>query len=393
VSAEHSNAAVQFGETSLLKFFRKLDEGTSPELELLRHVNKQAPTLVPNVLGSIEYRKPRAEPITLGVLEQFIPNQGTAWRYSREEVGRFYETVLTEARDQPPPELPSTPLLTLSRQSVPDALRARIPAYLDSIQLLGKRTADLHRALAETDGDDAFAPEPYSSFDRRSVYQSLRNLTGIVLRTLRSRLRTLPAAMQPDARAILDYEPHIFRRFEPLLNQRLTALRTRSHGDFHLEQVLYTGNDFVFIDFDGGPDKELSERRRKRSPIRDVAGMLRSFDWVAMVSLFDERTVRPADRAFLRPWAEEWNARVAATYLGAYLDAARGASFLPSTEDELALLLDTFVFRKTVHQLSGELRGRGEFLSIPLRALVRMFALTPEVLAAHVTPSSPILKT
>jgi maltose alpha-D-glucosyltransferase/alpha-amylase len=194
---------------------------------------------------------------------------------------------------------------------------------------------------------------------------------------------SLPDDARRLARAVVEYEAHIFTRFEPLLNVRLTGLRMRNHGDLHLEQVLYTGNDFVFIDFDGGAEKELSERRRKRSPLRDVAGMLRSFDWSAMVTLLDERTVRPADRALVMPWAEQWNAWSAATFLNSYLATAATAPYMPAAQEELALLLDTFVFRKTLRQLEGELRGAsrgtgGEFIAVPLRALVRTFGLQVE---------------
>jgi maltose alpha-D-glucosyltransferase/alpha-amylase len=379
VNAEHANAAIQYGDKALLKLFRRLDDGFSPEVELTRHVAESAPSLVAPPLGTIDLRRPRREAVTLGVLETFIPNQGTGWRYSRNELGRFFETILTSARDEAPPPLPTAPLLTLAQESPPEAVRNRMGAYLDSARLLGRRTAELHRALSNG-GSAEFEPEPYSSFDRRSLYQSLRNLGGVVVRTLRAHLGSLPPEAQALARAVVDYEAHIFQRFEPLLTVRLTALRMRNHGDLHLEQVLYTGNDFVFIDFDGGGDKELSERRRKRSALRDVAGMLRSFDWSAMVTLLDERTVRPADRALVMPWAEQWNAWSAAAYLGSYLATAAGAAYMPATQEELALLLDTFVFRKTLRQLEGELRARpgsngGEFITVPLRALVRTFGL------------------
>jgi maltose alpha-D-glucosyltransferase/alpha-amylase len=379
VNAEHTNAAIQYGDKALLKLFRRLDDGISPEIELTKHIAATAPTLVAPPLGTIELRRPRREPVTLGVLETFVPNQGTGWRYSRGELSRFFEGVLTGARDELPPALPTAPLLALAHETPPEAVRHRMSAYLDSARLLGRRTAEMHLALA-TGGGEAFEPEPYSSFDRRSLYQSLRNLGGVVLRTLRAHLDHLSPEAQPLARAVIDYEAHIFERFEPLLNVRLTALRMRNHGDLHLEQVLYTGNDFVFIDFDGGSEKELQERRRKRSPLRDVAGMLRSFDWSAMLTLLDERTVRPADRALVTPWAEQWNAWSAATFLGSYLTTAAGASYMPTGEEELALLLDTFVFRKTLRQLEGEIRGApgsrgGEFVTVPLRALVRNFDL------------------
>jgi maltose alpha-D-glucosyltransferase/alpha-amylase len=251
-------------------------------------------------------------------------------------------------------------------------VRDAIGAYRDAVVLLGKRTAEMHIALASSNDDPAFAPEPYSSFDRRSLYQSLRNQVGKVIRTLHTKRLRVSEPTQNLVRAILANEAQILPRFEPLLHQKLTALRTRTHGDYHLEQVLYTGKDFVIIDFDGGGDVALTERRRKRSPLRDVAGMVRSFHYASVLPLLAGGSIRAADKPIAEPWAQLWHMWIAAAFVRGYLATARGAVFLPQDDEQLAMLLDRFILAKAFHELGGELEDPSERIAIPLFEIASM---------------------
>ena len=378
ISAAHANAAIQYGDRFMLKFFRRMEDGTSPDLEVGRFLNARAPGLTPPIAGALEYRRGRSEPSTLAVLLGFVPNEGTAWHYTRAELGRFFERVLARAAEGAPP-LPDGSLVALAGQEPPQGVRDMIGAYREAAYLLGKRTAEMHLALASSADDPAFAPEPFSSFDRRSLYQSLRNLIGRVLRTLHTDVRRLPPNAQALARAILAHEDQILTRFEPLLHQKLTVLRTRCHGDYHLEQVLYTGKDFVIMDFDGGRDVVLTEKRRKRSPLRDVAGMIRSFHYAAHLSLVDGGAVREADRAVAEPWAHVWSTWAAAAYFRAWRETATGSVFLPTDEEQLAMLLDRFVLAKAFYELGNELREITERIAIPLHGIAQMLGVHPPV--------------
>jgi maltose alpha-D-glucosyltransferase/alpha-amylase len=254
-------------------------------------------------------------------------------------------------------------------------MRETLGAYRETAQLLGRRTAEMHLALAGTD-DPAFAPEAYSSFDRRSLYQSLRNTIGHVMRSLRTHRAGLPAEAAPFAKTLIGHEREILIRFEPLLTQPLHGrLRTRCHGDYHLAQVLNTGRDFVIIDFDGGGDHALPERRRKRSPLRDVAGMIRSFDYVTREALTTSPAVRAEDRAVVEPWARAWYEHTSAAFLRGYRERAAGAPFLPADEDTLAMLLARFILARAFHQLGSELSDQSPRVVVPLAAIVRMLAL------------------
>jgi maltose alpha-D-glucosyltransferase/alpha-amylase len=199
----------------------------------------------------------------------------------------------------------------------------------------------------------------------------MRNLVGKTLRLLRSNLDRLPPTVMPLGRQLLDGHERLLKLFEPFLTHRITGLRIRTHGDYHLNQLLYTGNNFVLIDFDGPPGETLAERRRKHICLRDVAGMIRSFHFAAATASLDGAAVRDEDRAVAGPWADTWYRWVAGSFLRSYLEAASGAAFLPAPED-LELLLDTYVIQKAFHELRDELVRCGETTAIPLSAIAEL---------------------
>jgi maltose alpha-D-glucosyltransferase/alpha-amylase len=336
---------------------------------MTQFLNLRAPGLAPQIVGAIELRRGRAEPSTLAVLQAYVPNEGTAWTHTLEELRRFFERALTRHRDIAPPAIPSQNLLQMTRAELPPAVREVIGTYLEQAAQLGRRTAELHQALASNVGNPAFAPEPYSTLDRRSKYQSMRNVVGKTLRQLRASVGGISARVRTTANVVTDSEGAIMGVFEPLLTQRLSGMRIRVHGDYHLEQVLYTGKDFVIIDFSGLSTETLVERRRKHSAIRDVAGMIRSFHFAAHLTLLDGTVVREEDRAVANPWADAWYRWVSAVFLRAYLDATRGAAFLPGPDD-LPLMLTTHLLEKAFNELRDELKHpAGETVLIPLLAI------------------------
>ena len=277
--AEQSNTSIVYGEQLILKIFRRVDTGVNPDLEVGRFLTEKAafPHTAP-VAGAVEYRRRQREPITVAILHGFVPNAGDAWRYTLDALDRYFEAALTQPATVQP-AAPQKPLLALTEEDVPTVAAELMGSYLASAQLLGQRTAELHLALASDAHDPHFTPEPFSTLYQRSIYQSMRTLAAQSFRLLRQRLKQLPEAVLAEARQVLDLEGEVLRRFQTVLQQKIATMRTRYHGDYHLGQVLYTGKDFIIIDFEGEPARPLSERRMKRSPLRDVAGMLRSFHY------------------------------------------------------------------------------------------------------------------
>ena len=369
VSSDRVSVAIAYGDACVLKFFHRMDEGTAPELEVGRLFDEKGPSgLIPRVLGWVEYRAPRAEPVTLALLEEYIVNEGTTWQHARAEIGRAYERALANPKSSEMPEPPAQPLVELVTLEPPDAHRELVGTYRDLASLLGKRVGELHLALASST-DPAFEPQSYTTMDQRSKYQTARNLVGRVIAAMRRGVSELPGSTRPLAERVLAREQEILARFEPLLTQRISAKRIRHHGNLHLGHVLFTGKDFVFLGVGGARDQRLAARRRKGGAFRDVASMIRSFHYAAATSL---RSLRPEDQERAEPWAWIWQRWTAAAFLRGYLDATKGAPFVPEEPAMLSVLIETATLEKAFGELRSELLTRPEMAWVPLEGILRL---------------------
>ncbi|MFO7740208.1 MAG: maltose alpha-D-glucosyltransferase [Desulfatiglandaceae bacterium] len=376
--AEQSNTSVVYGDRYILKLFRRVTAGINPDLEVGRFLTERGFPHIPPVAGAIEYRKGRQEPMTLAVLHGYVPNEGNAWEYTLDMLGHYFESVMArqpEIEPQPPAE---EHMLDLAEQELPPEIFDNIGNYLESARLLGQRTADLHIALASAPDYAEFAPEPFSKLYQRALYQSMRTLGGQVFRLLRRTAKRLPEDMQPEALKVLGKESQVLALFRRVTHEKVTGMRIRCHGDYHLGQVLFTGRDFVIMDFEGEPARPIGERRIKRSPLRDVAGMLRSFhyaDYAALFSLEERGLLGPENFAVMERWAHIWYQWVCVAYLKSYLEVAQEGNFLPGTKEELRMLLDVYRLEKAVYELGYELNNRLEWVGIPLQGIRQMLGL------------------
>ncbi len=374
IGRDRHETTVRYGDHFVLKLLRHTDDGVSPEVEIGRFLARIGSEVAPRLLATLEIGRPKAEPRTLALVQAWVPHVASGWEFTLEELGRYYDRVLAQAGAAPPPPLESP--LALASQEPPQLVAEMIGSYRDTVTQLGKRVAELHLALAGNVQDPAFAPEPYSMLDRRSKYQSLRNLSGRVLRMLRERLPTLSPRARVEAEAVLAREADILRWFEPLLKTKANAMRIRAHGVLHLGHVLYTGKDWVLTDIGGMREQSLSDRRRKRSPVRDLACLARSFDFAALKLLLDPARVRESDVAAARPWAFHWSSWVGASFLRAYQAATTGATFLPADPHELAVFFDSFLLERALYQLKDELEEPREVatMTIPLLGIVHILS-------------------
>jgi maltose alpha-D-glucosyltransferase/alpha-amylase len=384
-SAEQSNTSIVYDNTLMLKLFRKLDDGTNPDLEIGLYLTERASFRnIPPVAGAIEYHAGGGEPKTLCMLQAYVPNEGDAWKFTLRSLGRFFERALAR-RSATPPECPALdPLLAPSSQPIQALAGDILGTYYEAAQTLGRRTAELHLALSADTRDEAFAPEPFTPHYQRSIYQSIRALLTRELQRLRSSLSLLDEATLKDAQRVLALEDELERRVRPIIGMKLSILRTRCHGDFHLGQVLYTGKDFVIIDFEGEPARPIGERRIKRSPLRDVAGMVRSFHYAAYSALNGQQVVtepsgrvRPEDFEALGPWARCWHTMASAVYLQSYLEVAGDAKFVPRERRQLVDLLRIYLVEKAIYELGYELNNRPTWVSIPLAGLLGLVETSP----------------
>jgi len=370
--AEQSNTSLIYGDWFIFKLLRRLEPGVNLDLEIGRFLTEKSSFAHnPPLAGALEYRDQRQRPCTIGILHGYVPNQGDAWSYTLDVLGHYFETALARGVEQTTEAEASCHLLSLAGQDPPPLAQEMIGPYLASAQLLGQRTGELHLALASDPSEASFAPEPFTSLYRHSIYQSMRNQAARVFQLLRHRIRGLPEEMRQEAQALANRQGEVEQRFHALVDRKITALRIRIHGDYHLGQVLHTGKDFIIIDFEGEPARPLSERRLKRSPLRDVAGMLRSFHYAAYHAICTA-ACRPEDRPAMEKWAEFWHRWVAAAFLQSYLAVATSGAFLPHTQEELQILLDAFCLEKAVYELGYELNNRPHWVRIPLLGIQQM---------------------
>ncbi|MFW6200632.1 MAG: maltose alpha-D-glucosyltransferase, partial [Gemmatimonadota bacterium] len=278
-SREQTNTSLIYGDEWVVKLLRKLRTGINLDRELGELLTRRGFANSPALTGALEMDVRRGEPVTVAVAHEFVPNTGDAWEYTVNVLNRYFERAL--AADSDPEDLP-TPgpgFLEDPEADLPAPVYEIIGTYLESAALLGRRTAELHLALTDGDVRGEFRPEPFTRLYQRSLYQSMRNLTGQTFRRVERIRWKLKDEDRRQAERAIAARDRILQAFRGLLRQKLEAKRIRCHGDYHLGQVLNTGKDFVIIDFEGEPDRPIGERRLKRSPLRDVAGMIRSFDY------------------------------------------------------------------------------------------------------------------
>jgi maltose alpha-D-glucosyltransferase/alpha-amylase len=282
-----------------------------------------------------------------------------------DSVGRFFERVITRGRKEKLPKLVNN--ASIKFEDAPELIQEYIGrGFYERVVRLGQRTAEMHLALASDKTSPEFSPESYTPNYQRSLYSSLRKLVRDRLGLLESSMPKLSNTTKELAKEILSREEEILECFKEIYKVKINETKTRIHGDYHLGQVLFTGRDFVIIDFEGEPGFSFSERRLKKSPFKDVAGMMRSFHYAAFGKMLLNENYRDRDMDFLENWAEHWQHYVSRFYLGAYLERM-GRSKELSYEDNI--LVRTFLIEKAIYELGYELNGRPDWVIVPLRGI------------------------
>jgi maltose alpha-D-glucosyltransferase/alpha-amylase len=278
LKAEQSNTSVIYNDQFFFKIYRKLDVDINPDLELVRFLSDRTEfENSPRYGGGIQLEDLSSTSFTiLGLLQNKIPNQGEAWEVMLSSVIHFYENALQEGKEQMAfPELVRKSRLTF--KDVPKELRELVgERVFDLAGLLGQRTGEMHIALASSEDDLDFCPERFSRNYQRSIYSGHRKLVSEKFSVLAKKFDTFPEERKEEVKLILEMRARILASFSEIFEEKIEAFKTRIHGDYHLQQVLFNGDDFYIIDFEGEPMHSISERRLKRTPFKDVAGMVRS---------------------------------------------------------------------------------------------------------------------
>jgi maltose alpha-D-glucosyltransferase/alpha-amylase len=370
-SSEQSNTSIVYGDRLFLKLFRRLQPGINPDFEIGRHLTERVHyPRVPPVTGGFEYQPTGEAPTTLAMMQVLVESQADGWAHAMDELDRFYDHV--ESRKAPEVLTPGS---ASAATAMLERIRDVLGAYPGSAELLGKRTAEMHLALASDASDPAFAPEPFTRDDLAAVQA---DATAEAVRALDALDRTvnhdgLPPDVADQAQALLSRGRRLVERVKAVRGGTpltFTTSKIRVHGDYHLGQVLWAEGDFYLIDFEGEPARPMAQRRAKQSPLKDVAGMVRSYSYAAYAALFARTQARSADFSRLEPWARIWQTWITEAFLRGYFTTAGNALFLPSETSRRDWLLELFVIDKALYELNYELNNRPDWVRIPLRGIL-----------------------
>ncbi len=349
--------AANFSDRWFLKCFRHFEPGQQPDAEVLQQlVEKIKFNKAPVFAGSLELTGPLGTG-TLALLSRYVPNGGSGWVYTLDAIGRFFERVLT------------------MRASIADAgavEEAISGMYRERSILAGQAVAELHLALAKPTDDPAFQCEPFGTLYQRSLYQSMRGNLGRMLRRLRADTAGLPPESRRLADEIIASRDTLLARYARLLDRKIDAQKTRVHGDLSLFRMINTGKDWSFVDFEGGNEGSIGERTLKRSPLVDVATLLRSTEEAMQLSLTRQRA---EDLAALQPWADRWLALLGHAFLSGYRRVARGADFIPGNSSDFALLLDVFLLDDAVRDVAKASESSPEAFTAASHSLFRLLQM------------------
>ncbi|SMH58643.1 maltose alpha-D-glucosyltransferase [Azospirillum agricola] len=355
LGVEQSNNSVLVDSQIVVKVLRRLVAGQHPEIEMGRFLTEVAGFAnTPATLGAVEHIAPDGTPTALAVVQSFVRNQGDGWASTVETLERELEDIRLGVAT-----------------TTPDAAESGEPfdMHLTMMATLGQRTAELHRALAQTTGDRGFDPEPVTAEDMRGWADAARRQADAAFAALPGALDRVPNAVREDVERLLARRDEVGRRLSALAEQPVRSLKTRIHGDYHLGQVVRAQNDWYILDFEGEPVKTLEERRAKHSPLRDVAGMMRSFNYAAWAALFrldgGAETAAPVLDA-----ARDWERRSTDSFLTGYRTAIEGCPSWPAEDSEARGLLTLFLLEKAFYEIAYEAAHRPGWIGIPVKGVL-----------------------
>ncbi len=378
-SAEQSNTSILYGKQLILKLFRRLQPGENPDVEIGRFLTEIAHfSKIPPFLGEIAMAAPNGDRTTVGLLQGLVANQGDGWQWFLEQLADFFPAV---AKLPPDVEAP-IPSFLLPSQPAEDSLPQAAPS-LDAAALLGRRTAEMHLALAAPTADPAFAAEIFTAealaLDARRIEDQLTS----TLEALKAGFSSLDDGIADNAALLLSRRVSLLARARAIAALPAAGQRIRIHGDYHLGQTLRTtgdtpgSGDFVLLDFEGEPARPLAERRRKQSPLKDVAGMIRSLSYASYTGLEQCLAAHPhfaqnPAAANLAAWARIWERCASASFLAAYRDTIAAHPALLPSDDQSQAMLDAFLLEKGLYELLYELNNRPSWLHIPLTGILTL---------------------
>ncbi|MGQ9804607.1 MAG: putative maltokinase [Chlorobiales bacterium] len=370
LSVEQSNSSIRYGSDLFMKVYRKLETGFNPDEEILSFLTEtKSFEHAPKYVGSMRYVGSNGQTTSLALLQTFTKNKSSAWELTISEVKSFYKKL----DHQEPVTIPDISFFKHLDAHPLALVKKNAGRFLTLASRLGERTAELHVALASSKRL-AFKPERFTNDNQSELQAELISEATAALKLLRAKFETLPIDAKVHAELILNRRRKIFSQLKTVTESSIDVHKIRIHGDYHLGQVLFTGKDFIIIDFEGEPMRPIEERRKKRLAFQDLAGMIRSFHYAVYASLLQDATCSKSALPRLASFGELWFREVGRAFLKSYLDLAGNSPFVPKTLDEREQLLRTLLLSKAMYELRYELNHRPDWVIIPLRGIAQILS-------------------
>ncbi len=364
VAFRRSNASITFADKYFLRMYRSLQEGLNPDVEIIKNLTRHSDFKnIPPYVGRLDYKHPDFEDTSLALLVDLIPNVEDAWEMFQTSIDSFFDRVLSEKEEIEKLDL-------LKNDNLEEVIG---PFFVEMTALMGKRTAELHLALNSVKEVKGFEPEPFSLLYQKSLYQSMRTF---VKRTF-SHVKPMMAELDPDLKNSLedimaDQDLYFSYIQNTLEKGKISTWKTRIHGNYKLDKLLFTGKDFILTDFEGEVEYPLSVRKLKHCPLKDVASMINSFYYSLHQAYIYRKEFSPADESYLNTLMEEWFEKLSSTFLDAYLDEAKNYGFIPENIEHTHALLNLFIFEKAIQEIRKFITIQPESLVVPIRALKKI---------------------
>ncbi|HZT71077.1 MAG TPA: putative maltokinase [Terriglobia bacterium] len=353
IGAEQSNSSILIADKLVLKAYRKIERGIHPELEIGRYLTEVAHYRnTPPLVGAIERLPPDGQPTALAVIQAFVPNQGDGWSFSLSHLKQLFGGV---------------------RQGKTDVSINH--SYIALMERLGTRIGELQKAFAIETDDPGFRPRPITAEDVKSRKHEIQSEAETTFGLLATADRLLPPELKGRVQALLDQRRRVLNMISSFeLRPGQTLMKTRFHGDLHLGQVLVSDDDFYIIDFEGEPARPFAQRRSMQSPLKDLAGMLRSLDYAAWSALFECAADGADEIASLEEAATDWVRASSAALMRGYKGAAEGCPSYPADPETFRQLLDLLLLEKALYEIRYELANRPSWLRIPVEGILNLLA-------------------
>jgi maltose alpha-D-glucosyltransferase/alpha-amylase len=369
-SGEQSNSSIVYNNKYFLKIYRKVENAINPDLEVTKVLSEKTGFKnIPDYQGAIEWVFADGN-IVLGMLQSVVNDAMDGWKYIMDRLNNYTEKILSKIPESKSVSTLSGSLLNpLSYENVDEESKTLLDATVaERIRLLGQRTAEMHISLSSNNELKDFKPENFSLHYQRSLFFSIQSLVKRTFSNCSRNIRKMPEEIQNDAMEVMEMQDTITEMLRHTYDHKFNALKIRVHGDYHLGQILFTGKDLMILDFEGEPAATYSERRLKRSPLRDVAGMIRSLHYAAYGSLILDKN-KNDDFKKLEPFVEHWYHYMSGFFMEAYLKSIGNSGLIPSDKNDVAILLQTFLIEKSVYELNYELNNRPSWVVVPLKGI------------------------